>query len=281
MKSKKSHNKKRNVGIIYEQLVKTISESLVNGDEKKALAAKQIIKKYFNPSTELYKEYRLFNSLVETKITDGSLATKIISEAKKAARMHNTRKLTREKSKLIKEINHTINEGNFYNKRVKSYREFATIQTLLNDWRENGEFSRIVEYEAKVHDILLEEKPELKLENEKNTEVNALVVRLMVEKFNKKFGKKLNNMQAEILKEFAFTNGNNERLVSLLSATKESTLKEISQYSIKADNPTVISKINDVLSEIKLLNPNEISDENILKFLTASQLREELSGEQQ
>ena len=40
---KRSHNKKRNVGIIYEQLLRTISKSLVEGDTKKANLVKSII----------------------------------------------------------------------------------------------------------------------------------------------------------------------------------------------------------------------------------------------
>ena len=48
--SKKSHNKKRNVGIIYEQLVLKLSKAVVENDKKTFRDTKQIIKKYFNKS---------------------------------------------------------------------------------------------------------------------------------------------------------------------------------------------------------------------------------------
>ena len=44
---KKSHNKKRNVGIIYEQLVLKLSQALVENDKKTFRETKDIIKKFF------------------------------------------------------------------------------------------------------------------------------------------------------------------------------------------------------------------------------------------
>ena len=76
--TKKSHNKKRNVGIIYEQLILTISQALVENNLSKAEKAKEIIKRYFRKGTELYKEHKLFQALVLPEIKDASLATAII-----------------------------------------------------------------------------------------------------------------------------------------------------------------------------------------------------------
>ena len=49
--TKRSHNKKRNVGIIYEQLVQTISRALVEDDKSTAMKAKNLIKRFFKPGT--------------------------------------------------------------------------------------------------------------------------------------------------------------------------------------------------------------------------------------
>ena len=51
----KTHNKKRNVGIIYEQLVRKVSESLVEGDMDRANLVLDILKKNFRKGTELNK----------------------------------------------------------------------------------------------------------------------------------------------------------------------------------------------------------------------------------
>ena len=73
------HNKKRNVGIIYEQLINYTSQSLVEGRKKDADNAMSIIRRNFKKGTELYKEFRLFNALVKTSVPSAALATRILS----------------------------------------------------------------------------------------------------------------------------------------------------------------------------------------------------------
>ena len=110
----KAHNKKRNIGIIYEQLLGYISESIVDKDTKKTKKAVEILKKHFAPGTHLYKEFRLFNALVRTTVSSESLALRILSEARSAAVNHNPHTLQKEKSSLIRDINKTIDEPSFY-----------------------------------------------------------------------------------------------------------------------------------------------------------------------
>ena len=101
----RSHNKKRNVGIIYEQLLAVAARGIVESKPALTQKAKKLITRFFSEGTEIYREHRLFKALVEPHIEDGSLATKILGEAKKAAKAHNAARLEREKSRLIKEIN--------------------------------------------------------------------------------------------------------------------------------------------------------------------------------
>ena len=55
----KSHNKKRNVGLLYEFLVSVISRSLVDGDKKKSAQALKIIRKHFKRRTDgVINEFR-------------------------------------------------------------------------------------------------------------------------------------------------------------------------------------------------------------------------------
>ena len=131
----RSHNKKRNVGIIYELLLRNISNSLVEDDKQKAAKTLKIIENRFDNSTELYKEFRLFNALAKSTISDSAVAAAILTEAKNAARRCDTYKLSKEKSYLIRDINHTLGDDNFYHRRIPEYKIYATIQTLLNEWR--------------------------------------------------------------------------------------------------------------------------------------------------
>ena len=131
----KNHNKKRNVGIIYEQLCRKVSECLVEGDKEQAEVALDILKNHFKKGTELYKEFRLFNSLVKTTVSSDAIATRIIERAQDAASDHDSSKLTREKSQLIKEINHKLDGSTFYHTRVPESPHSSTNEDHLDHWQ--------------------------------------------------------------------------------------------------------------------------------------------------
>ena len=116
------HNKKRNVGLLHEQLVRHISENIVRGNKKRAEQAILILQHHFREDAELYREYRLFNALVHTKVPDRTLARQIITESKTASKNHDANKLRVEKSGLIKEINHKLDEEIFYARKIEKYK---------------------------------------------------------------------------------------------------------------------------------------------------------------
>ena len=276
--TKKSHNKKRNVGILYELLLSTAAKGMVESNQRTTSKAKHLIRRFFNPDTELYKEHRLFKALVEPYIEDGSLATKILEEAKKASRQHNLDRLNREKSKLIREINHSFGKG-FYNQKLDNYTDYATIQTLMNDWRAWGEapIDRVVLYESKVHQILTKKKEPIKLSEERNKEVDNLVVKVMTEKFNQKYSSQLSDLQQLLIKEYVFNENTEGRAFKdVLKRIKETVLRDLSDYTSECDNQIVAKKINEVKEDIRTLDINTLDDQTMTRFLTLCNLSEEL-----
>ena len=79
----KTHNKKRNIGIIYEQVIQHVCKKAMENNEVSAEKGISIIKECFRKGTQLNKEYKLFKALAETKGVSGHLANSIIFEAKK------------------------------------------------------------------------------------------------------------------------------------------------------------------------------------------------------
>lgn len=278
MMTKRSHNKKRNVGIIYEQLLATIAQGMVENNSKKTSAAQKIIKKYFREGTELYKEHRLFKALVEPHISDGSLATKILDEAKKAARGHHTTRLTREKNKLIREININFGKG-FYNTKVNDYTNYATVQTLLNDWRSysKADIARVTLYEQKAHSILTSPKEDTPINELKDQDVDNLVVNVMTKKFNEKYGKQLTETQQLLVREYVFAeNGDTTGFRNMLESIKKKVLSDLVNYEVSCDNTHVSNKINEVKEDIRSLDINTLDDQTMTRFLTLCDLSEEL-----
>jgi hypothetical protein len=275
----KSHNKKRNVGIIYELLLRHISSSLVENDKVTAEKCLKIIENHFGKSTEIYKEFRLFNALANTTVTNSSVAAAILTEARGAARRTDISSLNREKSRLIRSINHILDDPKFYHRRVPHYRAFATIQTLLNDWRERdkSDLSRVVRYESQIIDLLLKEKDESG-DLESNTDVDSLIVSLMTKKMNEKYSQKFSENQKNILKEYVFSqhNGNTKEFSENLCKIVENASKRISELKDKTDNETILSKIDSVKERIVEIDYKNVDDKSISKFLLILSLNEEI-----
>jgi hypothetical protein len=279
------HNKKRNVGIIYELLLRSISASLVEGYKKKAQDALDIISKYYDKSTELYKEYRLFNALVKSTVSDTPVAAAVLSEAKSAARRFDLKKLDHEKSLLIRDINHNLQDQNFYHRRIPDYRYYATIQNLMNEWSigDRSDLVKTVTLEGQVVHWLLKEKVELEFENEKpNMEVDGLVVKIMSEKFNQKYGNKLNESQTQLIRDYIFSVENNQEkdFLDQLVDLRERALDKLGTLKLKTENTILQERIPLVEASLRSITLENLDDETISKFMTVSQLVTELSEEE-
>jgi hypothetical protein len=274
----KTHNKKRNVGIIYEQLVRRVSEALVAGDTQKADKIMGILRRHFDRDSQLYREFRLFNALVKTTVPSESLATRILTEAKEAAKDHDALKLRQEKAALVRDINHTLNDKNFYKTRVEGYRTYATIQTLLNDWRADLRLGRVIDYERKIHEWLLTDNPTRSIDELKTPGVNPLTVKIMTDKFNQKYGRSLTSAQKEIIQEYAFSKspGRDDIVRGMLTRQKDELLRGLSSYARECSNKILLAKIPEVREKITTLDLNEMSDTGISRFLVLAQLGHEI-----
>ena len=276
----KSHNKKRNVGIIYELLLRNISYCLVNNDKKEAQKALKIVEKRFDKSTEIYKEFRLFNALAKSTVSDSAVAAAILTEAKQAAKRCNTEKLNKEKSLLIKDINYTLNDKDFYHRRIPEYKTYATIQTLLNDWRleDKADFSRVIHYESVVAKSLLESKEaSIEIEKEANPDVDALVVKIMTEKINKKYQNRMSEEQRELIREYVFSlSGNEDKILSKLAKTKSDSLQVLKNLQETTVNNVILEKIEFVKQKINNESFDQINDESMSRILTLIQLKKEI-----
>ena len=277
---KVKHNKKRNVGLIFAQLSQYVSEALVEGDIEKSKKALSILKKHFIPGSELFREFRLFRAMIVTSVPSDSLATSIISEAKSAARNLNTRTLQQEKSLLIKDINYSLPEPGFYNRRVSEYKSFATLQTLLSEWRsDNPDIAVISKFESELHSHLLKEKSFEDINDFRTPDVNNLVVEIMHKKIEEKYGDSLTASQVELLREYVFsnTNENQDAFKKYLFEVKRQVIESVDRFSYTCENDILSEQLSSVKEGIKKLEPEEITDDSISRYLTLIKLTEELT----
>jgi len=281
-----AHNKKRNTGLLYEFLIKTISQALVDDDKKKSSKALKIVKVHFKPGTELYKEFRLINSIMKTTVSSEAVAASILNEAKSAARSHDLSSLDKEKSLLIRSINHQLNDDNFYDQHISEYRTFATVQNLLNGWRSKFlDLSKIAEYEDQLVRWLVSEKQEKKehVVAESSTGSSRLLMKIMMKKLGEKYDSSLTNEQKSLIKAYAFSSANddNKTILLKLSEIKQKLISSIDSYISENSNSEkyLSDKLNQVKSSI-LVEHSQVDDSVVAEYMLYIKLIDELSGGQ-
>lgn len=276
----KSHNKKRNVGLVYEFLVRYVSRSLVEGRSDDAQKAVSILNRRFKPGTQLYNEFRLFNSLLVTHVSSGNVVNSILSEAKHATRRLNIKQLDNEKSKLIREINHTLQDPNFFNQSLTDYKMYATIQSLLKDWRSSTpDIAKVAVLEDNLTEWILTKKQGIKdLESQKSKDVNDTIISVMSEKISKKYHGVLNDSQQDLIKEYVISiDGNNDKLSSVMSDIRTATQSSIKNYMSSNSDSFINEKFDNVLKIISSSDINMINDVNISHHLSFLKLVEEIA----
>jgi hypothetical protein len=286
MKNKLKHNKKRNVGIIYELLVRNMTQQLVLENLKDVDKIKRLIEYHFHKKTELYKEYKIFSALssnIDASHDKRNIATSIINESKKLIKKINYKKLEKEKSSLIREINYSFGKK-FYFEHIPNYVSLATIQIALNEWNKDSfNIKQTVMLEEKIIKAMLEEKTEqyetLK-ENIDNSKSDRIVMNIMTKKLNEKYAH-MTADQKNLIKSYAFfLESDHEKLTSHLKERKTVSLELLNKFKENSDSEYLTNKVNSVIDNVMSINENNLCDDTIIKFLTVSQLITELNSEE-
>ena len=278
-----NHNKKRNVGLIYEFLIRHMTKNIVEGNNKLASQSLDVLKKHFNKDSELYKEFRLLNSLFATTVSSKAVGANIVSEARKLAVSHNAKKLNKEKSLLIKDINHNINEQKFYKQNVNNYKMYATIHSAIQCWRNPNVdgLQKLAKYEDQIVSWLVTPK-DVQPITEEYSDANNFVVQLMSKKIKEKYINAFSQKQNVLINEYIIAGNNSvkkEQLKNKFMSIKKNTTQLIDKYvSEQKHDEYLIEKLNIVTDKINNISVN-VNSTNLNLMLILTKLNEGLSSE--
>lgn len=283
--SKINHSKFKNTGILFELLVRQIASDTVSGKDS---AAVNLIKKYFS-KTELNKEYKIYQTLINTKLLTEGKAESLINATLDVSSRLNRTALKREKYNLIKDIREHYDIENFFKSKINNYSQYAAVYNLI-EAHNSLEFiqpSQIIENKItllehitrkevdkdSVKDRVLEEYASM----DKGTRL--LVYRVLLEKFNSKYSS-LDDKQKTVLKEYINNISNTVKLKEFVNSKYSDLRKELTQLNKSVTDKTIQIKLNEVINLIQPLNKNQnVKDENIISLLQYYQLINELKDE--
>ena len=124
------HSKYKNTGILFELLVRQATSDTLKGTDSPAI---DLIKKFFVKS-ELGREYKLYESVLKSKVLTEGRANTIISTILEASKKLNRTSLRKEKYNLIAEIKNNYDISSFFNAQVKNYKQLASLYTLIESY---------------------------------------------------------------------------------------------------------------------------------------------------
>jgi hypothetical protein len=259
------HNKKRNTALVFESLVKEITAAIIKNDEVRKNKAVAIVKKHFNPDSELRQHLECYKSLYENQGLSIEVCEKILKEVNIAARLIDPTGLFKQQTALINDINKEL-DPTVFNNFVPNYKSLATIDQIFNPrTRPKTKVmleSKIIENMSKG---LVEESSET---------VDSLTLTTFINKFNEKYSDSLLEEQKELLNYYItsfvdnavelkmFLNEELGRLTNEINSATDDDLKEKAVL------------INEKLNSFQA---TEINDTVLLTVLKTQQLVKELN----
>jgi tyrosine-protein phosphatase YwqE len=275
------HSKYKNTGILFELLVRQITSDTLSGVDSKAAT---ILKKHF-VKTELGKEYKLYETLLNNiKLSEGK-ADIIINTLLESAKYLNKSALRRQKYNLIKEIKANYDVDEFFKTKLPNYKTQAAFYTLLEmyDGINQPEANQVISNKL----ILLEHLTSAPLTTvAKDTlmeefksydkDIRMLTYRALLEKFNSKYAN-LNEGQKSVLKEFINSVDNPSKLKDFYNTKVTEIKSDLTKLNKKVKDKTTQIKINEVSNILVTLDKNDkISNDDMTNLLHYYELLEEL-----
>ena len=124
------HSKYKNTGILFELLVRQITADTLKGGDSPAI---DILKEYF-VKTSLGREYKLYESILKSKVLNEGRANMVISTILESSSKFNRTSLRKQKYNLINEIKKHYNLDVFFGSQIKNYKELAALYTLIEGY---------------------------------------------------------------------------------------------------------------------------------------------------
>ena len=278
------HSKFKNTGFLFEILTRQITLEVLNGGEEKA---KGIVKEFFSGRTELAKELRLYNLLINEKYNSETKAEKFIDAILEAHTKIDYSKLKREKFNLVKAIKESFEINNLLSSPVTNYKILASVHKLFEGKKNDIlEVKEAFDSKQTIIEHISNSTPALKQKEEKLVEdykkqekdLRLLTYKILVETFNKKYTD-LNDSQKGLLREYINNITNTSKFGDYYENQLISTITELHDlYKGMKDKITKI-KLRETINVLKKQKlGKKITDEQVSALMMSYELIKEIKN---
>lgn len=279
---KVKHSKFKNTAILFELLVKQITQEVLSNSTKNL--SEKIIKEFFNSRKELAKELKLYNWIVKERFSSNDDAKLFLSEVIEERKKLDESKLAKEKYNLIKTIKESYELDKFLSSNLQNYKLLASIYKVFES-KAHGRKVEIRDYIDSNNTILEHitnerptKKPQDKLYEEfkkQSEDLRLLTYKLLIENFNSKYSN-LDDSQKGLLREFINNVSNTSTFPKFISEEAKKALAALIAESKDITDKVTKIKISEM---IKLFKSDKFLKENSEKQVSVLMLTYELLKE--
>jgi len=277
------HSKYKNTGVLFELLVRQITADTLKGGDSPAI---DLLKKYF-VKTSLGREYKLYESVLKSKVLSESKANITITTILESSKSFNRTSLKKQKYNLINEIKNHYDLDVFFGAQIKNYKELAALYTLIEGQNLGEEVNtdqlinnKITLFEHLTKKEISPSQKDIVLEEFKSydKDTRILTYKILLEKFNNKYDV-LSKEQKEVLKEYInsvdSTPGLRDFYNSKVRELKNTLIEESKNIKDKATKVKVV-EISKLLNEVD--KSTKIDSENLVDLLQYYELVNEIKS---
>jgi hypothetical protein len=278
------HNKKRNVALVYEFLLREMSAKFIEEDKKGFKDVFLIFKKYFSPGCVLHEKKELFDAIRNNRGIKENIARKLLDEAVLRASKIDNHLCEIKESNLIKDINYGLGQDFFAKHKISEYKLLATIQLIFDSIKQKSSLTEDVKKLQLKENLVKFISSTPKTESEMlDIKVNKLVYSLAEEKFLEKYGKVLSECQKRIIARYIkslFEDGN--KSFKKFAANELSNFKKVLTESIslkEVDSDDIMKeRMTKAIERINTINESTNVDELVEEVILYQKLVEEIQS---
>lgn len=280
---KLSHNKKRNVGLVYEFLSREVAAAVVAKDGTRAARALAVMEGHLSDGSTLFPELSLHRQVMVTRGVSERLARRIVDELKAAGiRSAPQRTLIESaKSDLIHEMNREVGRDIFDRYRIPDYTAHASVGILMGRGL-GGPLDEGVEL-ARVEDHLIGFlTSEAGAGVRYDPDASLYAYRTAVGLFEQQFGRELLPEQSELLREYVRVSlGGNpapfERAFERQRRSLTEVLRARRADEVFKTDPEMAKRLDEALADLSAL-PVRSDDDSVERLMLYHNLQREIES---
>ena len=262
--------------------MRQITADTLKGGDSPAI---DILKEHF-VKTSLGREYKLYESILKSKVLNEGRANMVISTILESSSKFNRTSLRKQKYNLINEIKKHYNLDVFFGAKIKNYKELASLYTLIEGYNSKNvsDSQQIIDNKVTLLEHLTKQEVNtnevkenvLKEFQTYDKDLRILTYKVLLEKFNSKYDN-LSNEQKQVLKEFINSVDSAPGLRDFYNNKIDELKSTLNEEAKNIKDKATQIKITEVAKYLVELNKNtKVNNDNLVDLLQYFELVKEI-----